>query len=201
MKQLRCLLPFVAMPLSTQTSYSTNDEIQNITISACRRSNSIFTTNKFGKDLHKVADCRLMKMQYFLTALMVILSCQARAQRVNGLIPDFTTVQYSGSIGSLSAGVGYDVLKRKARLSAHYGIVPRFQGASLNVISAKLFFRPTTLTIWNRVRMNSVDIGLISSFHFGDDLRKQFPEGVYPKGYYWWRPAFRVHPGMESSIT
>jgi hypothetical protein len=123
-----------------------------------------------------------------------------RAQRASWLVPDFTTVQYSGSIGYFSAGVGYDVLKSKARFSAHYGIVPKFRGASLNVLSAKLFFKPTTLTIWNRVRMNPVDIGLISSFHFGDDLEKQLREGR-PKGYYWWRPALRAHLGMESSVT
>lgn len=142
-----------------------------------------------------------MKMKYLLAALVIILNSETQAQRTAWLIPDFTTIQYSSSIGYLSAGMGYDVIKSMGRFSAHYGIVPDFHGASLSVVSAKLFFKPTTLTIWNRVRMNPVDVGLTGSYHFGGKLQKQLPDGVYPRGYYWWRPALRAHLGMESSVT
>lgn len=131
----------------------------------------------------------------------MVLCREAHSQRAIRLIPDFATVQCYGSIGYFSAGAGYEVLRSKARLSVHYGIVPKIQEATLSTVSAKFFFKPTTLTIWNRVRMNPVDIGFTGSYHFSGDIQKQIPEGAYYKGYYWWHPALRVHFGMESSVT
>jgi hypothetical protein len=136
-----------------------------------------------------------------LTSSLILISITVHSQRSNWVVPDFVTMQYAGSIGYFSAGVGYNVFKNKARFSTHYGIVPENRGGYLNVVSTKLFFKPTTLTIWNRVRMNPIDVGLMGSFHFGDEFETRWPEGVHPKGYYWWHPALRAHLAMESSVT
>jgi hypothetical protein len=138
---------------------------------------------------------------FLLSSLVFLISFTSRAQRKYSAIPDFVTVQYAGSIGYFSAGVGYHVFKNKARFSTHYGVVPVNKGGHLNVVSTKFFFKPITLTIWNRVRMNPIDIGLMGSFHFGDEFETRWPEGVHPKGYYWWHPALRAHLAMESSVT
>ncbi|HEY0655787.1 MAG TPA: hypothetical protein VGD65_21780 [Chryseosolibacter sp.] len=122
-------------------------------------------------------------------------------ERAHWAVPDFFVIQHAGSIGFFSAGVGYNVFESKARFSTHFGSVPFNRGGILNVVSAKLFFKPTTLTVWNRVKFNPVDVGVIGSFHYGDDFETRWPEGVHPKGYYWWHPALRVHIGMESSLT
>src|SRR5687767_10505935 len=122
------------------------------------------------------------------------------SQKRDWMIPDFGVVQYAGSIGYFSAGLGYNIMKSKARVIAHFGHVPIGLGGSLNIISAKLYFKPATFTIWNRVRMNPFDIGLMASYHYGDNFEERWPEGVHPRGYYWWHPALRTHLGMESSV-
>ena len=137
-----------------------------------------------------------------LLLLIVSLGYSAKAQqKSNWAVPDFVVVQHAGSIGFISAGVGYDVFESKARFSTHFGTVPLNRGGLLNVVSVKLFFKPTTLTVWNRVKMNPFDVGIMGSYHYGDNFESRWPEGVHPKGYYWWHPALRAHLGMESSVT
>jgi hypothetical protein len=128
-------------------------------------------------------------------------ACTTLAQSQKRLLPDFGVVQYAGSIGYFSAGFGYTFLKENARFSAHFGTVPENRGGTLSVISTKLYFKPATFTVWNRVRLNPFDIGVMASYHYGDNFQEKWPEGVHPKGYYWWHPAFRTHLGMESSLS
>ncbi len=135
----------------------------------------------------------------FITSFLI--SFAVSAQHINQLIPDFATLQYAGSIGYLSAGAGYDVFESKARFSTHFGVVPVRTGGQLNVVSIKFFYKPITLTVWNRVRMNPIDIGIMASYHYGNKFETHGLEGEYPKGYYWWHPAFRTHLAIENSVT
>jgi hypothetical protein len=136
-----------------------------------------------------------------LLVFFIGFSLSSQSQEKNKWAPDFVVVQGAGSIGLVSAGFGYNLIKSKARFSAHYGIVPQSHSGILNVVSTKLYFRPARFTIWNRVRMNPFDIGIMGSYHFGGRLEEEKPEGVRPRGYYWSHPAFRTHLGMESSVT
>jgi hypothetical protein len=138
----------------------------------------------------------LFLLPFLVTALSVV-----GQEKAHWAVPDFFVIQHAGSIGFFSAGVGYDVFDSKARFSTHFGTVPINRGGTLNVVSAKFFFKPTTLTVWNRVKFNPVDVGIMGSFHYGDDFETHWPEGIHPKGYYWWHPALRAHIGMESSLT
>lgn len=140
-----------------------------------------------------------MRAKILFLSILILTGTSAIAQK--NLVPDFGVVQYAGSIGYFSAGIGYNVFKSKARFSTHYGLVPVNQGGKLNIISAKLFFKPVTMTIWNRVRMNPFDVGIMASYNYGDNFESKWPEGVHPKGYYWWHPALRGHLAMESSVT
>jgi hypothetical protein len=142
-----------------------------------------------------------MKIKFLLGLFLTISFTAAQAQQAHWSVPDFAVVQYAGSIGYFSAGMGYNVFKSRARLSTHFGMVPESRGGRLNVASVKLFFNPTTLTVWNRVRMNPIDVGLIGSYNYGESFETKWPEGVHPKGYYWWNPALRAHLGIESSVT
>lgn len=141
---------------------------------------------------------RIRSLLFFITTLA---STTAQAQKSHWAVPDFAVAQYAGSIGYFSAGAGYDVFRSKARFSAHYGYVPENRGGRVNVISTKLFFKPMTLTVWNRVRMNPIDIGLMASYNDHNKSGSTGPEGERHKGYYWWNPALRTHFAMESSVT
>lgn len=131
----------------------------------------------------------------------VCISFAAAAQRSNWAVPDFASIQYAPGIGYFSAGAGYQVFNNKARFSTHFGIAPVHKGGQLKIVSMKFFYKPVTLTVWNRVRMNPIDIGVMASYHNGNKFDIQRQEGVYPKGYYWWNPRLRAHLAIENSVT
>jgi hypothetical protein len=140
-------------------------------------------------------------MRKILLLTLVTAMLRAHGQEERRVLPDFAVMQYAGSIGYFSGGFGYNVFKSKARFSMHYGYIPLNRGGELQVVAAKLIFIPASITVWNRVKMNPVDVGIMGSYHYGDKMEARWPEGVYPKGYYWWYPALRAHLLMESSVT
>lgn len=142
-----------------------------------------------------------MNKIYSLMFLLSLVTTFGFSQWKNWALPDFGVIQYAGSIGYFSAGLGYDVFKSKARFSTHFGYVPKKQGGNLNVLAIKLLFKPVSLRLGNRLQMNPVDFGLMGSYHYGDNFETRWPEGVHPKGYYWWNPALRAHLAMETSVT
>lgn len=115
--------------------------------------------------------------------------------------PDHLIVQYAGSIGYFSGGVGYNVFKGKARASLHYGHVPKAVGGPLNIFATKLLFVPRRYQVSERVVINPFDAGLMISYHLGETFMSRWPEHQYPENYYWWMTSFRFHLNLESSVT
>lgn len=140
-------------------------------------------------------------MKIFFTRCIFFLCISVAHGQQKGILPDFGVVQYAGINGKVSMGIGYDILKSQARFSTHFGIIPANSGGTLNVVSAKLYFKTASFTVWNRVRINPFDIGIMGSYFYGNKFEEKWPEGVHPKGYYWWNPAFQMHFGMESAVT
>jgi hypothetical protein len=132
--------------------------------------------------------------------LLLILPLSVKSQQ-RGLRPDFVTLQYAGSIGYVSAGTGYDIFKGKSRISGHYGVVPTSKGGPLNILTAKIFFKPKVFRVKNHITINPLDIGLMVSYHFGRNFESRWPDELTPKGYYWWPTALRAHLATETSVT
>jgi hypothetical protein len=89
-------------------------------------------------------------MKFRLAGVCVILILfwnPVMSQNRNGAAPDFVTGQYAGSIGYFSIGTGYDIFKHNARVSAHFGTVPKSQGGLLNIVTGKIFFVPKTFRV------------------------------------------------------
>jgi hypothetical protein len=128
------------------------------------------------------------------------LSSAFSQKKIRG-IPDFIVMQAGGSTGYLSTGFGYTAFKSKVRLSAHYGIVPEKTGRVINIAAVKFFYRPTTSTVWNRVRLNPFDIGLIGSYNVGNARNISSLEENHLINYDWWQPTWRLDMAMESSLT
>ena len=142
-----------------------------------------------------------MKNIYARSILLLVtclISLSGFCQRYKWAVPDFVSVQFAGSIGYLSTGAGYNIIPSRARLSFHYGIVPEKKGV-LNVVSTKFFFRPSTITIWNRVRLNPADVGVIASFNYIGRNSSTVGESDIKES--WWSPQFRVGAGIETSVT
>ena len=138
---------------------------------------------------------------HYLFLILLISTTSLFAQKSRWALPDFGVVQYAGSIGYFSAGLGYEVFKSNARFSTHFGVVPKNRGGTLNIVAVKLIFKPKTYELSNRLRFSPFDVGLMGSFHYGDNFETRWPEGVHPKGYYWWHPALRAHLIVESSVN
>ena len=124
-----------------------------------------------------------------------------QAQERHWSHPDFLQLQYAGSIGYLSGGVGYDIFRNHARASLHFGHVPKGKGGALNIFSTRLMFVPGSYSAGKRVIISPYDIGLMISYHLGSDFRSRWPDHRYPENYYWWQTSFRFHLNYQPSVT
>ena len=84
------------------------------------------------------------RINVVFTALLVLVASGAFGQK-SFLKPDFLALQHAGSIGYLSAGLGYDVFQSRARMSFHYGNVPENLGGNLNIFSGKFLAVPAVI--------------------------------------------------------
>lgn len=65
-------------------------------------------------------------------------SLKAQKHLLDVITPDQVILQYAGSIGYMSAGIGYNLLKDKTTLSFHYGYVPEPRGGSCILLRSNL---------------------------------------------------------------
>ena len=124
-----------------------------------------------------------------------------RSQERHWSHPDFAELQYAGSIGYVSGGLGYDILRNNARISAHFGHVPKWKGGTINIFATKFFYVPSVHQVSERVLETPFDFGLMISYHLGSDFRSRWPSHRYPERYYWWQTSFRFHLSYQPSVT
>lgn len=136
----------------------------------------------------------------FISAVLILSAGMGMCQRHN-ITPDFASVQYAGSIGYLSIGAGYNIFKDKGRVSGHFGMVPENRGGHLDIIAVKLFYTPKVVQVFERVVINPADVGLMVSYHFGDNFKLNVPNYFSDDNYYWWHTAMRIHLAIESSAS
>lgn len=137
--------------------------------------------------------------------ILVLLSCcssglMAQGRFVKAIIPDQAIIQYAGSIGYLSAGIGYNFFKEKSTLSFHYGYVPKNKGGELNIAALKFDYKPFAIKIGDQLVFHPVNPVAFVSYTFGQQFGFEFDSQVYEDGYYWWSPALRQHLGITSEL-
>jgi hypothetical protein len=130
---------------------------------------------------------------------MVLTSAGCLAQDSKPYRPDFIEAKFAGSVGQYSIGVGYDVFRKKGRTSIHLGHVLKGSGGPLTIVAAKLFYSPLVVKVNDDLTWWPVDFGVKVSYHFGEPFYIRWPDR-YPKGYYWWNSAIRMHLAIESSL-
>lgn len=139
-------------------------------------------------------------MKQALVLILFISTCDLTAQDHKGA-PDFLALQYAGSIGYVSAGIGYDIIKSHARASVHFGTVPENQGGPLNIFCGKFFYKPWNINLSRRTSFHPADVGLMVSYHTGEDFKQSVPDYFSGKNYYWWHTSMRLHLATETSIS
>jgi hypothetical protein len=121
------------------------------------------------------------------------------AQFAKKLIPDFVNIQYAGSTGWASVGMGYEMFNQRLRAGLQYGFVPPEKGGELHMVSASVFYRPASIRIGKQWHLNPLDLGVKGSYQFGKNYFFELPSR-YPPNYYWWKPALRLHLATETSV-
>lgn len=124
-----------------------------------------------------------------------------KAQFLKKLVPDDAIVQYAGSIGFLSAGLGYDLFgNKRGSLDFNFGYVPKTAGGPLRILSLKFAYRPWKVSFGKWGTFYPLNPGTFLSYHFGKDYDFQWDENQYVKGYYWWSSALRPHLSFSNEV-
>ena len=134
--------------------------------------------------------------------LFIFLSASAFSQSklLKTLTPDQVGIQYAGSIGYMSIGAGYNMLKEKTTLSFHYGYVPEVKGGQLHIAAVKFEYKPFAIHIKDKLIFHPLNPVFFFSYTFGKQFGLNFDEKRYEKGYYFWSPALREHIGLSSEL-
>lgn len=119
---------------------------------------------------------------------------------LKALTPDYINLQYGGSIGYVSAGVGYHFLGEKTSLSFNYGFVPSSKGGPLNILTPKFDYKPFNIHFGKNVVWKPINPGLFISYTLGRNFDKKFDPDQYPEGYYWWSTALKIHLGFSTEV-
>jgi hypothetical protein len=151
------------------------------------------------KLLFKISTFKLL--QSCLVIVLLISGSNAYGQFHKILIPHEIIVQHGGSIGFMSAGVGYPLFKNKrGTLDFNYGFIPEKRGGPLHIISAKFAYRPLEIKIIEGVKLFPANPGFFFSYHIGKQFDFYWDKDTYEEGYYWWSTALRPHLSLSTEV-
>jgi hypothetical protein len=147
-------------------------------------------------------------MKTLLLALLIgCLAIPAAAQKDTAyiqkhhkaFIPYHAAIQYAGSMGMFSAGVGYASKADRTHFDIFLGYVPSFYSSDdLYVITTKI-----THAFWGTHPINErwqytpFTAGLFLTYTIGKNF--QWP-ARYPDGYYWWSESLRPNIFIGGNI-
>ncbi len=120
-----------------------------------------------------------------------------------GLIPSHTVLQYAGSIGFLSVGVGWDYGKHNQwETTVLLGYLPQYHSESSKLtFTLKQNYTPWSLTLkpgW--LTVEPLTCGLFFNTIFSDEFWVGEPDR-YPEGYYGFSTRIRTHIFVGQRLT
>jgi len=134
----------------------------------------------------------------FTYILLIIFYFPINTQAQEFLIPKTALVQHAGSIGYFSAGVGYNLFRNNnGSLDIVWGFVPKSKGGSQHIYSSKFAYRPLNFKIRDLGTIHALNPGLFIAYYSKDAFHNK---AEYPKGYYWWPSAFRLHLSLSNEL-
>lgn len=132
---------------------------------------------------------------------MAVLQLDAKAQKLKFLIPDGAVLQHAGSIGYMSGGISYDLFKNKrGSLDLLYGYLPESKGGAFSTVSTKLKYRPFVINISKSLTFYPFNPGTFISYMVNKDFDLTWDKNQYPKGYYYWSEALRLHLSFSNEL-
>ncbi len=126
-----------------------------------------------------------MKKMVFISFLLFVFQTGSGQKAIlRAIQPHHAKLQFAGSIGYLSAGVGYRNRKQNVEGDVFYGYVPkRFGGMTMHALSAK-----ATIHVLPQIKFRGLDVrplsgGVLLNYTFGKQYFLFSPEN-YPYNYY-----------------
>ncbi len=145
----------------------------------------------------------LRKPLIFRSFILTLFSFQAafaQSPVLKAFIPDQIGIQYAGSIGYASIGIGYNFFRERSALSFYYGYVPESKGGELHIGIVKFDYKPFNIPIGHQLIFQPLNPVVFLSYTFGGNFGFRFNPDQYAKGYYFWSPALREHLGLSSEL-
>ena len=146
----------------------------------------------------------LLQKKLIFRLVLIVLFCapSAFAQRsfLDRIKPDQVNLQYAGSIGYFSGGIGYNFFKEKTALSFHYGYVPKNKGGWMSIFSAKFEYKPFTINIKDKFIIHPINPVFFPSYTSGNNFDYEFNTSQYRENYYFWSSALRLHLGAGTEV-
>ena len=139
------------------------------------------------------------------SSLTVLLLCvwigNLHAQQRPALLPDFTTLQYAGSLGLGAAGFGYHNGKKTIESELLLGYLPAgFGGDRLYSAAMKSNVVLFHLLKNRKVQLYPIHTGVMVAYTFGDQFFGKQPDH-FPKGYYTFSTALHAYWQFGSRIS
>ncbi len=119
---------------------------------------------------------------------------------LKSLIPQQAQIQYGGSIGFVSTGIGYSLWQEKGNLSIHAGFVPEKQGGAFSILALKLAYQPFQFNLGKSFEIKPFNPVIFPSYTLGSNFSYRFSTNQYRPNYYFWSTALRLHMGASSEI-
>lgn len=119
------------------------------------------------------------------------------------LIPTHTVMQYAGSIGFMSAGIGWDYGKcSQWETSVMLGYLPKYHSDDNKItFTLKQSYTPWSLPLKReRLTVEPLTCGLFLNTIFSDEFWVKEPDR-YPKGYYGFSTRIRTHLFVGQRLT
>ena len=128
-------------------------------------------------------------MKLFL--ICILLATHVKAQwNFNKLLPDYGNIQYAGSIGMISSGIGYSFFNSHLGAELTAGFTPVKRNSDLYNLTLKLNYRPFSIRISESISTTMIYTGAYASRTFGENYWLYLPDR-YKNGYYYWSPGLR----------
>lgn len=144
-------------------------------------------------------------MYFFRIVLTFVLLnfavAKSYGQAFQFLVPDEAILQFAGSIGYVSGGIGYELFKNdRGNLDFIYGFVPGSKGGVLNMATVKFAYKPWEIKVKDLIKIYPFNPGVFLTYTFHEDLSYRFSEDQYPKNYYNWSEALRPHLSFSNEL-
>ena len=135
-----------------------------------------------------------MKKLLFSVLFLGMINClNAQQQKI-------TTVQYAGSMGYISLGVGITNKSGKVQHELLYGFVPKYYGGPLDKITYRLTYLPFEIKQKGNLSWRPINPVVFAAYNMGNQFSLEHSHKNYDQDYYWWSPALRFHVGANTAL-